>query len=90
MFGNKKPVRKYKKKPQPRRGKGERFSQEDIELFEAEWAEDSAYYEEDEYEEIEDWSEDDETFESEEYDEEEDWSEDEEAFEAEEDEEEEN
>ena len=97
MFGNKKRVRKYKKKPQPRREKRERFSEEDLELFEAEWAEDEAYFEEDEYEEIDDWSEEDETFEAEEYDEEEDetfeaeeydeeddWSEDDETFEAEE------
>ena len=84
MFGNKKRVRKYKKKPQPRREKSERFSEEDLELFEAEWAEDEAYFEEDEYEEIDDWSEEDETFEAEEYDEEEDWSEEDETFEAEE------
>ena len=84
MFGNKKRVRKYKKKPQPRREKRERFSEEDLELFEAEWAEDEAYFEEDEYEEIDDWSEEDETFEAEEYDEEEDWSEEDETFEAEE------
>ena len=83
MFGNKKRVRKYKKKPQPRREKRERFSEEDLELFEAEWAEDEAYFEEDEYEEIDDWSEEDETFEAEEYDEEEDWSEEDETFEAE-------
>ena len=83
MFGSKKPVRKYKKKPQPRRGRGERFSREDLELFEAEWAEDEAYYEDDEYEEIDGRSEDDETFEAEEHDEEEDWSEDDETFEAE-------
>ena len=49
MFGNKKRVRKYKKKPQPRREKRERFSEEDLELFEAEWAEDEAYFEEDEF-----------------------------------------
>ena len=84
MFGNKKRVRKYKKKPQPRREKRERFSEEDLELFEAEWAEDEAYFEEDEYEEIDDWSEEDETFEAEEYDEEDDWSEEDETFEAEE------
>ena len=84
MFGNKKRVRKYKKKPQPRREKRERFSEEDLELFEAEWAEDEAYFEEDEYEEIDDWSEEDETFEAEEYDEEEDWPEEDETFEAEE------
>ena len=84
MFGNKKRVRKYKKKPQPRREKRERFSEEDLELFEAEWAEDEAYFEEDEYEEIDDWSEEDETFEAEEYDEENDWSEEDETFEAEE------
>ena len=84
MFGNKKRVRKYKKKPQPRREKRERFSEEDLELFEAEWAEDEAYFEENEYEEIDDWSEEDETFEAEEYDEEEDWSEEGETFEAEE------
>ena len=84
MFGNKKRVRKYKKKPQPRREKSERFSEEDLELFEAEWAEDEAYFEEDEYEEIDDWSEEDETFEAEEYDEEEDWPEEDETFEAEE------
>ena len=84
MFGNKKRVRKYKKKPQPRREKSERFSEEDLELFEAEWAEDEAYFEEDEYEEIDDWSEEDETFEAEEYDEENDWSEEDETFEAEE------
>lgn len=84
MFSSKKHVRKYKKKPQPRREKRERFSEEDLELFEAEWAEDEAYFEEDEYEEIDDWSEEDEAFEAEEYDEEEDWSEEDETFEAEE------
>ena len=84
MFSSKKHVRKYKKKPQPRREKRERFSEEDLELFEAEWAEDEAYFEEDEYEEIDDWSEEDETFEAEEYDEEDDWSEEDETFEAEE------
>ena len=84
MFGNKKRVRKYKKKPQPRREKRERFTEEDLELFEAEWAEDEAYFEEDEYEEIDDWSEEDESFEAEEYDEENDWSEEDETFEAEE------
>ena len=84
MFSSKKHVRKYKKKPQPRREKRERFSEEDLELFEAEWAEDEAYFEEDEYEEIDDWSEEDETFEAEEYDEENDWSEEDETFEAEE------
>ena len=84
MFSSKKHVRKYKKKPQPRREKRGRFSEEDLELFEAEWAEDEAYFEEDEYEEIDDWSEEDETFEAEEYDEEEDWSEEDETFEAEE------
>ena len=84
MFSSKNHVRKYKKKPQPRREKRERFSEEDLELFEAEWAEDEAYFEEDEYEEIGDWSEEDETFEAEEYDEEDDWSEEDETFEAEE------
>lgn len=84
MFSSKKHVRKYKKKPQPRREKRERFTEEDLELFEAEWAEDEAYFEEDEYEEIDDWSEEDETFEAEEYDEENDWSEEDETFEAEE------
>ena len=84
MFSSKKHVRKYKKKPQPRREKRERFSEEDLELFEAEWAEDEAYFEEDEYEEIDDWSEEDETFEAEEYDEDDDWSEEDETFEAEE------
>ena len=84
MFSSKKHVRKYKKKPQPRREKRGRFSEEDLELFEAEWAEDEAYFEEDEYEEIDDWSEEDETFEAEEYDEEDDWSEEDETFEAEE------